>query len=251
MPKRIAILDDDPDFSDMLHRVLEQSGYAAMSYGSVGKLLDAVLKKAPDLLVIDVNLPGVDGREIVRVLRTGEATRRMPVIVVSGTKVAPPEVVQGFEGGADEYLVKPVDIEFFLVRVASLLRRVGEASGPAPTQTLELGNLRMDLAERVIHVDGQRVRLMRLEFDLLQYFLAHPGRVVTRGLLLQEVWNAPMETTIRTVDRFVNLLRSKLNNFVGGRIETLVNVGYMFSVDSAIVDSNIPMKKQGKSSKNR
>ena len=229
MPKRIAILDDDAEFAAMLQHVLEGSGHEAVAYARVGKLLDAVLRKAPDLLVIDVNLGGVDGREVVRILRSNPDVRRMPVIVVSGTKVEPSEVVKGFNDGADEYLIKPFELEHFLIRAESLMKRADETGARPPAETFEIGNLKMCEAEYRVTVAGDPIRFTRLEFELLRYFLTHPGRVMTRALLLEEVWKLPMETTTRTVDRFVNHLRVKLKGFTGGTIDTMVNIGYMFS----------------------
>jgi DNA-binding response OmpR family regulator len=230
MPKRIDILDDDAEFCELLSAALRNAGYAPVSYGSAGRLLDAVLKKPPSLLIIDVNLPGMDGREIPRILRRNPATQRLPVILVSGTTSTSDEITKAFQNGADEYLVKPFGLDLFLLRVSSLLQRAEGGASADPEEILKAGPLAMFTKERAVSVSGRPVRMTRLEFDLLEYFLRNRGRVITRALLLEEVWKMPIDTTSRTVDKYVQYLRAKLRRSgYDGSIETVVNIGYMFA----------------------
>lgn len=224
--RTVAVLDDDASFTELIVELLQQKGYKAVPFASAGKLLDGLPKLSPDLLIMDVHMPGMDGRDILRLLRANAATKRLPVVLVSGAAVDTAEIVLGLKEGADEYLTKPLDAALFFVRIDNLLRRAGGAAAEG-SETLVSGPLRLDLAARAASVDGALVDLTRMEFDVLEYFLRHPSRVLTRGLLLQEVWKQPPSLNTRTVDKHVEKLRKKLGDF-GSRFETVVNMGYVF-----------------------
>ena len=223
----IAVLDDDIEFSDMIRKILELAGYKVQCYGTAGRLLDGIMDNPPHLLILDVMLGGIDGRELVRALRHNPETRRMPIILMSGRLNKPNEVVRGFSEGADEYLTKPFPMDIFLARVSALLRRA--VSGAAePAEILTIGAVRLNATERSLVIEGNsKVNLTRLEFDLLEYLLKHPNRVFTRGLLLQEIWKQSETVTTRTVDKHIESLRKKLPE-IADWIETVVNVGYVF-----------------------
>jgi len=228
MTASIGILDDDPEFSELLSTLLRTAGHEVTAYASAGKLLDAMLKHCPSLLVLDVHLPGMNGLELIRLLRRSPECPRLPIIAVSAEERQPQSVVQGFNDGADEYLIKPIDAELFIARVDSLLRRARDQGLLTPAETLTAGPLSVDLERREARLAGGPPLVLRhLEFDLLVYFLRNAGRVMTRTVILQEVWNEPAEVTTRTVDKHVENLRKRLGK-LGGSIETIVGVGYCF-----------------------
>ncbi len=231
-PASVAVLDDDPEFCEFLNQLLSSQGYKVTSYASAGKLLDGIVKSKPSLVVLDVNLPGMNGLELLRVIKRNPETSRVPVVVVSGSVTQTPSVVEGLNDGADEYMTKPLEGELFLARVQTLLRRGGELLSSEP-ELLVVGPLTLNLSERSVTLKpNSRVQLTKLEFDLLEYLIRHPNRIITRGILLQEVWRQPPDISSRTIDKHVQNLRHKLGAF-GEAIETVVKVGYIFRPKTA------------------
>jgi len=222
----IAVVDDDPDWGKYALTLLQAQGHNATLFPSAGKFFDALMKHRFALSILDMNLPGMPGSEIIRVLRVNPETRRMLIIGVSGEAVRRPEVIAAFEAGADEYLTKPVDADFLAARIAALLRR--SAAPPTP-ESLKVGPLVVVPDSQEVKLNGRAVDLTNMEFQLLLHFLRNANRVMTRPLLLDAVWGvkAPMET--RTVDKHVESLRRKLGDF-GRHFETVVKVGYLLSV---------------------
>jgi two-component system OmpR family response regulator len=169
----------------------------------------------------------MDGREVVRVLRRNPETRSLPIIMVSGVEKEPSHVVQGLNDGADEYLTKPVQGDPLLARLASLLRRASSNGGTEREEIWSVGRLTLRPEQRTASLDGDAIELTRLEFDVLAFFVRHPNRVLTRQMLLQEVWQQPPGLATRTVDKHIENVRKKLGK-LGERIETVINVGYAF-----------------------
>lgn len=224
--RKVAIVDDDAGFLEFLSEVLRKGGYQVQAFPTSGRFLDALAHAAPDLAVLDLLLPGVSGWELVRLLRSMELTRRMPIIVVSGEYRASDHVVRALGLGADEFLAKPVDGDVFLAKVQVLLRRgAAMASAPPEDERLQAGPLAVDLGARSVRVEGREVRLTALEFDLLVHLLRNRNRVLTRGLLLQQVWKTDPTQETRTVDKRVESVRRKLGRH-GRVIETVSGVGY-------------------------
>jgi len=184
-PRIIAILDDDADMAGLMACLLKAGDRKIISYASPGKFLDSIKKTTPDLLVLDMNLPGISGRDLLMVLRNNPATAKMPVLAVSGSLRDTSEVVSGLETGADDYMLKPFDNVQFTVRVESLMRRAEESKH---TDTAEekifFGPLEIGLESHTVLLGGDDVKLTALEFDLLLYFIRQRNRVVTRGTLL-------------------------------------------------------------------
>ncbi|MFA6094026.1 MAG: response regulator transcription factor [Elusimicrobiota bacterium] len=225
MAHTVAVVEDDPEMGDYFLQLLRQKGYSAALYPTAGRFFDALLKKRPDAALIDMQLPGMDGKEIIRVLRNSPQGREMILIAVSGEQKAVSDVVAGLKSGADEYFTKPVDPELLCVRLEGFLRRTA-AQTVVPEEVLEYGELALYMDQRVCKLKGRAVELTRLEFDLLAYFLRQSDRVLTRSLLLEQVWEGDPVMTTRTVDKHVENLRRKLGAF-GARIEAVIRVGYI------------------------
>lgn len=223
----VAVVDDDPELGDFLQVLLKSNGFMVALYPSPGRFLDSLGAVRPDLVVLDMQLPGMDGREVIRVLRSNPQTRGVFIIAISGEQRKTSDVVSGLQVGADEYLLKPLDSDMLLARIQALLRR-GPAA-PSPEEELRAGSLAVLLESRQVRLNGREVRMTRLEFDLLVYFLRNSNRVLTRGLILQSVWGSDPGLSTRTVDKHVESLRRKLG---AGRIhiETVVRVGYMLKL---------------------
>ncbi len=221
---RIAVVEDDPEYGELLKMVLKNGGFEVALFGTPGRYFDYLLRHRPDVALIDLQLPGMDGKEIIRVMRANPETRGVRIIAMTAFQKSTPDVVNGFHAGADEYLLKPLDHELLLIRIQTLLRR-GEA-GPPPEEVIAQDDLRVSLDQRSVTFKEQAVSLTRLEFDLLVYFLRNVNRVLPRSVILESVWQGDPAMTTRTVDKHVETLRRKLGAF-GKRIETVIRVGYM------------------------
>lgn len=227
MSSKLAVVDDDPEMLALLTLILGKAGYDVKTYATPGRFLDSLAKARPDLCVLDMQLPGIHGREVIRILRENAVTKMLPIVAITAAERGTPQVIAGLELGADEYMSKPLDLELFVVRIESLLRRAGKASSPPAAESLRYGDLTVNLDEHRVTVSGKAVTLTHLEFKLLAYFLSHPNRVVTRGMLFEKVWGTQPDVSTRTVDKHIESLRRKLPGF-GARVETVVRVGYLF-----------------------
>lgn len=230
MKAKLAVIDDDAEMLALLALVLGKSGYEVKTYPTPGRFLDSLAKACPDLAILDMQLPGIHGRDVIRVLRDNAATRRMPIVAITASERGTPDVIKGLELGADEYMGKPLDLELFVVRIEALLRRspvATDEAAKAPQEILRYGTLTVYLDEHRVEQKGKAVSLTHLEFKLLVYLMRHPQRVVTRGMLLEKVWGTEPDQSTRTVDKHVESLRKKLPDF-GARLETVIRVGYLF-----------------------
>lgn len=222
---KIAIVDDDPDWGELWLLLLKGGGYGAVHYATAGRFFDALAKARPDIVILDMRMPGINGLEAIRILRGNQETRRILIVAVSGHDVSSEHAVKAFEAGADEYLAKPVDQNLLLARLGSLLRRApGERSGAG--ERLVLGPLAILPEERVARLGEREMTLTHLEFDLLLYFARQPDRVLTRSLILETVWGGNPDMNTRTVDKHVESLRRKLGP-LGQSLETVIRVGYV------------------------
>ncbi|MBI3564128.1 MAG: response regulator transcription factor [Elusimicrobia bacterium] len=226
MPRRIAVLDDDGEMLDFLGLVLTKAGFKVDAYPTPGRFFDGILRRRPSLCLIDVQLPGMDGRDIVRVLRSNDATRAVPAVLMSAVATAPRDVVLGADQGADEYFAKPFDLDLLVARIENLLSRRRQAA-PPPPEPVRWKDVAVYPDEHRAELRGKAVALTRLEFQLLLAFLRQPDRVLPRSWLLQSVWESSPAISTRTVDKHVETLRRKFPP-LAPRIETVVGVGYLF-----------------------
>ena len=225
--KRVLVVEDDADIALSLRYNLEREGYAVTVVGDGERALKDAEKAPPDAVLLDLNLPGMDGLEVCRQLRRRAGTARVPILMVTA-RVGEGERVTGLDEGADDYVTKPFAVKEVLARLRAVLRRV--AGGES--EVLEDGPLRLDLASREVSVEGVSVTLTRKEFDLLADLLRHRGRVLTRERLLERVWGYDYPGETRTVDVHVRRLRQKLGPAAEARIETVVGVGYRYRASS-------------------
>ena len=225
---KIAVVDDDAAWGAFARTLLKVNNYDVSHFSSAGKFFDALIRGKFFLTVLDMNLPGMHGREVIRVLRANPETRTMLVVGVSSDEVRSADAVAALNAGADEYLTKPVDPEFLSARIAALLRRSREKAESEP-ERLCVGPLVVIPDRQEATVQGQPVALTNLEFQLLVYFLRNANRVLTRQLILEQVWGikTPMDT--RTVDKHVESLRRKLGDF-SKKLETVIKVGYSLKI---------------------
>jgi DNA-binding response OmpR family regulator len=231
---RILVVEDDPDIAELLRHFLERSGHAVDVITQGTDALARLRDQPADLAILDRMLPGIDGLEVCRQVRATPALADLPVIMVTARAEESDRIV-GLELGADDYITKPFSAKEVVARVNALLRRstrglspggpVGAAGAAAPARLLEYGALRVDLEQHVVTLDGRDVRLTAKEFLLLQYFLEHRGRVLSRDLMLTDVWGYQYTGGSRTVDVHVRRLREKLP-LLTDAIETVKQFGY-------------------------
>ena len=228
MAQRVLIVEDEPDIRDLLLFHLAREGYQVGQCRSGPEALRLARASPPDLLLLDLMLPDMDGLEVCRRLRQDPATQGLPIVMLTarGDEV---DRVLGLELGADDYVVKPFSPRELIARIRAVLRRVRPAAGAAP---LVIGRLAIDAAAHQVTVAGAVVSLTRKEFDLLRALAEARGRVLSREYLLDHVWGytAAGEIESRTVDVHVRRLRQKLGA-EGQRIGTVTGVGYRFEGD--------------------
>jgi DNA-binding response OmpR family regulator len=222
MPTRILIVEDDPDIAELMARYLDKAGFITERAASGRDALHAVGARPPELIVLDLMLPHVDGLEVCRLLRANEKTTAIPIIMVTA-RADESERIVGLELGADDYLAKPFSPNELVARVRALLRRAQR--GTPPTKTLAYGPIALDTDRHLVSSGGRDVTLTAKEFLLLEYLLLHRGRVLSRDVLLTDVWGYRYTGGTRTVDVHVRRLREKLPVLAAGLV-TVKQFGY-------------------------
>lgn len=218
----IYVVEDDPGIRELECYALKQAGFEARGFEEGQSFLEAVRVQLPQLVLLDVMLPGEDGNRLLARLRQDPRTRRLPVIMVTA-RGEEMDKVQGLDGGADDYIVKPFGVMELLSRVRAVIRRAGDEQ--SPQTELAVGELRMDVARHRVFVKGRDVTLTHMEFELLRYLLINRGIALTRERLLDAVWGVDYPGDTRTVDVHMRTLRVKLGE-ASRCLQTVRGVGY-------------------------
>jgi two-component system phosphate regulon response regulator PhoB len=227
-PKKILIVDDEADVTELLAYHLKAKGYVVETLNDPNSSIAVARSFAPDLVILDVMMPDLNGIQICRMLRADPKLKAVPVIFLTA-KTEEADRVQGFETGADDYICKPFSTKELLLRVQSILRRAAEPAGDAPKR-LQAGGILIDEERHEVTMRGRPVELTATEFKLLRLLMSRRGRVQTREHLLINVWNYETEIETRTVDTHVRRLREKLGPEAGW-IETIRGVGYRVALE--------------------
>jgi len=217
----IYCVEDDRSIRELIIYALKSNGYEAVGFDKAEPFYKELENKLPDLVLLDIMLPGEDGIEILKKLKASPKLRNIPVIILTA-KSAEYDKVLGLDSGADDYITKPFGIMEFLSRVKAVLRRSGNVSNPSE---LSVGRLTMYIDKHVVIADGKEVALTFKEFELLKYLMENTGIVLTRDKLLEEVWGYEYKGETRTLDVHIRTLRRKLGE-AGSVIETVRGVGY-------------------------
>jgi DNA-binding response OmpR family regulator len=204
---RVLVVEDSADIAELIRHYLERAHYTVDQLATGSDVLARVRHTPPDLIVLDLMLPGMDGLLVCQALRRDPATAHLPIIMLTA-RGEETDRVRGLELGADDYVTKPFSPRELVARVAALLRRAGRP-GAAPA-VLQYGPLTIDVDQHHVHCDGREVRLTAKEFLLMRYLLEHRGRVLSRDRLLTDVWGYQYTGGTRTVDVHVRRLREKL-----------------------------------------
>jgi len=227
-PARVLIVEDESDIAGLVKLALERTGtIRADIVGTGAAALKTVMEETPDLILLDLNLPFLDGIEVFRILRNRPATARVPVIMLTA-RTGETDRVSGLELGAEDYITKPFSLRELVARVRAVLRRSQGQAPPEPPAVYHGRHLDVDFDAVAVSVDGVPVRLTRREFELLRFLVGNPKHVLSRDRLLERVWGFERQIETRSVDVHVGRLRSKLGP-AGKQIETVIGLGYRFT----------------------
>lgn len=218
----IWCVEDDSSIRDIEVYALLSTGFEAKGFEDSGSFWDALQQDQPDLVILDVMLPGQDGVELLKAMKSSEKLCEIPVIMATakGTEF---DKIQSLDLGADDYLVKPFGMMEMVSRVKAVLRRCQTRQ---TSNILKAGSLTLDLESHRVTADGERINLTYKEFELLRLLMTHPNRAYTRDQLYESVWGMDFVGETRTVDMHIRTLRQKLGTH-GAMIETVRNVGYL------------------------
>jgi DNA-binding response OmpR family regulator len=227
----VLVVEDEAELADLIRREIEAAGHTVSSAGDGPSAVEMVAKVDPDIVLLDVMLPGYDGIEVLRRVRL---TSSVPILMLTA-RATELDKVLGLELGADDYLTKPFSMRELQARVGAILRRAERIRQISATESgsvvMTFPGLTIDVAAHAVEVDGQDLALTATEFSLLRLLAANPGRVFSREFLLEEVWGGEAVVFDRTVDSHIQRLRKKLG-VAGDLIETVWGVGYRFSARS-------------------
>jgi two-component system alkaline phosphatase synthesis response regulator PhoP len=228
MPNTIAIIEDEPNIVELVKYNLDREGYRTIAAVNGKKGLDMVRQELPDLVILDLMLPDLDGISICKQLRSEPQTKGIPIIILTA-KSEEADRVLGLEMGADDYVTKPFSPRELVARVRAVLRRSIGTEEEEP-EVIEIGEIRMDLRQHLVKVKGEEVDLTPKEFDFLKLLLLNPGRAFTREFLLEHLWGYEYFGDTRTVDVHVRRLRQKIEENAAEPVylETVRGVGYRF-----------------------
>lgn len=224
MTKKVFIVEDEPDLRDTLQYNFENEGFKVKSFPNGESFLETIKNDKPNLVILDLMLPGISGLDVCRDLRMGKVDENVAVVMLTAKSEEVDRIV-GFELGADDYVTKPFSVRELILRVKVLLKK---RSDNLDQNLLEFGPIAMNLDAHDVSVEGKNILLTALEFKLLKHLLKRKGRVQTRDQLLGDVWGYSSEVTTRTVDTHIKRLREKLGK-PGELIQTIRGVGYRFN----------------------
>jgi heavy metal response regulator len=225
MPVRLLVVEDENKVASFIKKGLEEEGYAVdlAADGEAG--LAMALERVHDLIILDIRLPKMDGLQVLQMLRQDKITTPVLLLTVRATIE---DKVLGLDAGADDYLTKPFAFQELVARVRALLRRRAETE---PT-ILQVGDLSLDPARRIVTRGGVKIDLTAREFSLLDYFMRNPGRVLTRTMIAEHVWDYSFDTSTNVIDVYVNYLRKKIDAEREPKLlHTVRGVGYVLRAD--------------------
>lgn len=223
---KILLIEDEKDISDLVSYNLKEANLKTIVCSTGSEGLSRARADIPDLIILDLMLPGMGGIEVCKILKQDAKTKTIPIMMLTA-KGSEVDRIVGLEVGADDYLTKPFSPRELVLRIKAILKRVKAPESETKNKPISFGIIFLDPQKFQVLVSGKEIRLTRIEFKLLEYLMRMKGRVATRDLLLDEVWGYDSALTTRTIDTHVKRLRSKLNK-AGDYIETIRGIGYRF-----------------------
>ena len=226
--KTIYIVEDEPDIRETLAYNLSQEGFKVSEFSDAESCLDKIQKKKPDLLILDLMLPGMSGLDLCKQIRTDKSLQNLAIIMLTAKGEEVDRII-GFELGADDYVTKPFSVRELILRVKVILKKQTDTT--ENNELVEFGPIKLNLDAHEVLINDDEIILTALEFKLLKHLIQRRGRVQTRDQLLGDVWGYSSEITTRTVDTHIKRLREKLGT-VGDYIQTVRGVGYRLNNQS-------------------
>ncbi len=224
---RVLIVEDEPDIAGLMKHALERGGEMQVEIvGTGAAALKSVMEEPPGLVLLDLNLPFIDGLEVCRLLRSRPTSAAIPIIMVTA-RTGESDRVSGLELGADDYVTKPFSLRELVARVRAVLRRPPPVADADRNPGYQRGRLAIDYDAVSVRVSGAPIRLTKREFELLRFLVENRNRVLSRDRLLERVWGLDRQVETRSVDVHVGRLRGKLGQ-AGRQIETVIGMGYRF-----------------------
>ena len=227
MKTRILLVEDDPALRKLLKEALPESIFVIDIAETGREGLDMIVKRKPDLILLDWNLPDLNGFEVCKYIKQNKDCAHIPIIMVTAYSELNRKV-SALEVGADDYITKPFEIEELIARVKAVLRR---RQGGAPEDAITKGNISVNLTTYTVEVDKKPIILTAKEFDLLYVLMKNAGRILTRVFLLERIWGYAVDVSTRTVDVHIRRLRKKMGTKNEDLIQTFRGVGYKFKED--------------------
>jgi len=229
---KVLVIEDDYGIQELLRYNLENNGYKVVIADNGDEGYNLTLKELPDIILLDLMIPGIDGLELCKKIRMNEVTRKIPIIMVTA-KSEELDKILGLELGADDYVTKPFGVKELIARIRTVMRRVKNEEKPSlepeKANRITFGNLEIDKDKYEVRIDGKKIVLTLKEFKLLKIMAENPGRVMTRDFLLDAVWGYEYGGETRTIDVHIRNLRRKLwGDNEEGMIQTVRGVGYKF-----------------------
>tara|TARA_B100000401_G_scaffold215427_1_gene145387 strand:+ start:788 stop:1486 length:699 start_codon:yes stop_codon:yes gene_type:complete len=226
--KTIYIVEDEPDIRETLAYNLSQEGFKVSEFSDAESCLDKIQKKKPDLLILDLMLPGMSGLDLCKEIRADKSLQNLAIIMLTAKGEEVDRII-GFELGADDYVTKPFSVRELILRVKVILKKQTDTT--ENNELVEFGPIKLNLDAHEVLINDDEIILTALEFKLLKHLIQRRGRVQTRDQLLGDVWGYSSEITTRTVDTHIKRLREKLGT-VGDYIQTVRGVGYRLNNQS-------------------
>ena len=234
MNQRILVIEDEANIQELLKYNLEKNGYKVVVEGNGIDGLEEAIANVPDLILLDLMLPGLDGLEVCKRLRMEKRTKKVPIFMLTA-KSEELDKVLGLELGADDYITKPFSIKELIARIRAAMRRIGddridEPAGDEGGKILKVNDIEVDCEKYEVRKDGEKLALTLKEFELLKMLIENKGKVLTRDFLLDKIWGYDYVGETRTVDVHIRHVRQKINDEEGSEqmIETIRGVGYRF-----------------------
>jgi two-component system phosphate regulon response regulator PhoB len=228
MHQKVLLVDNDAAALDVTKRFLKNEGYAVMGVSEPAQAMLSALDSRPDIVVSDVDMPGMTGIELCRALKRDPRTQSIPVILLTGAYTDDEDLVDGIGQGADDYLLKPIKSAVLSAKIQAVLRRY--ASPKELEEVLRAGDIVLSVEARTLTLKGRRLQLTRKEFDLLTAFMRQPGRLLKFNFLLETVWgyDPAVYNDPHTVEVHVSSLRRKLGPALGGKVASVPGLGYRY-----------------------
>ncbi len=222
--KRVLVVDDERDLNELISFNLQRNGFDVISSFNGNDAVEKARTEQPDMIVLDIMLPGIDGNEVTRQLKSDPKTAQIPIIMLTA-RSEETDVVVGLKLGADDYVTKPFSMKILLARLESLSRRIDQNTTPEAGQMLKAGPLEMDLSRHEVNVNGVNVKLTLTEFKLLSALVQARGRVLSRDQLMDKAMGSDVFVTDRAIDVHVTSIRRKLGD-AAALVHTVRGVGY-------------------------